>query len=75
MSEPTTVMTPIRALQIADGMIDPIDDAEGIAAWQCLLDSGQIETLPGRYGRHLAKMIFDGDIFLDSDSKDREMNA
>lgn len=49
-----------RAVEIADGLVEPESEEEIIEAWQLLLDSGALLTLPGRYGRIAQSMIDDG---------------
>ena len=48
------------ALKIIDGDIRVESDAEYYAAWQHLVNTGFIWTLPGSYGRHTRNLIDEG---------------
>ncbi len=53
-------MNTYRAIELVDGLIEPDDDFEVIEAWQHLLNTGEVWTLPGRYARVARNMIDNG---------------
>lgn len=53
-------MTQMQAVDIAEGLVEAKDDKEYLAAWQCLIDTGLVWSLQGRFGRAAAQLIRDG---------------
>ena len=53
-------MSNIEAIDIAEGYQDPKDEAEYIAAWQQLIDTGLAWSLQGWFGRTAKFMIQQG---------------
>tara|TARA_R100000278_G_scaffold116343_1_gene95644 strand:- start:18 stop:197 length:180 start_codon:yes stop_codon:yes gene_type:complete len=53
-------MSNVEAIDIAEGYRDAKDEAEYIAAWQQLIDTGLAWTLQGWFGRTAKYMIEQG---------------
>ena len=53
-------MSNVEAIDIAEGYQDPKDEAEYIAAWQQLIDTGLAWSLQGWFGRTAKYMIEQG---------------
>ena len=53
-------MDNFRAVGIAEGFIETDDEAEVVAAWQHLVDTGIVWTLQGWFGRNAARLIENG---------------
>ena len=57
-------MTPMSintAIDIAEGLIDPVDHSQWIQAWQVLIDSGLCWSMQGSFGRHASHLIRTGE--------------
>lgn len=46
-----------KAIMIAEGLEDPVNEREFIAAWQHIYDTGLYMRLQGWYGRRIKAMI------------------
>lgn len=53
-------MDNMKAIDIAEGYQDPKNEAEYIAAWQQLIDTGLAWSLQGWFGRTAKHMIEQG---------------
>ena len=53
-------MSNVEAIDIAEGYRDAKDEAEYIAAWQQLIDTGLAWTLQGWFGRTAKYMVEQG---------------
>ena len=53
-------MSNIEAIDIAEGIRDALDEAEYIAAWQQLIDTGLVWNLQGWFGRTAMHLIEQG---------------
>ena len=53
-------MTNLEAIDIAEGIKEAKNEAEFIAAWQQLIDTGLAWSLQGWFGRRAMEMIEDG---------------
>ncbi len=53
-------MDNFRAVGLAEGFIETDDEAEVLAAWQHLVDTGIVWTLQGWFGRNAARLIENG---------------
>jgi len=53
-------MSNVEAIDIAEGYRDAKDEAEYIAAWQQLIDTGLAWSLQGWFGRQAIRMIAAG---------------
>ena len=58
-------MTIFEATMIAEGVYEPSDKQEWIAAWQLLLDDGIVWSLQGWFGR-MARNLIDSGIIVES---------
>lgn len=61
-------MNSYLALDIIDGFIEVESDADYYAAWQYLVDTGEVWRLPGSYGRMARNLIYEG--YLTDDNQD-----
>ena len=59
-------MSDMKAIDIAEGFIEPESEEQFIAAWQHLIDTGLCWRLQGWFGRTAARMI---DIGLCNESR------
>jgi hypothetical protein len=50
-------MTPFRALSIIEGLENAESEEQVLEAWQVLVDSGMLATLPGSLGRTARDLI------------------
>ena len=57
-------MTPLNAIDIAEGFQEPENWNQYIQAWQVLVDTGLAWKLPGRIGRTAKDLIDAGEISL-----------
>jgi hypothetical protein len=57
-----TIMTPLTATGIAEGWMECDDEADVLAAWQYLVDTGLAWRLQGWFGRTAARLIATGEI-------------
>ena len=57
-------MTPLNAIDIAEGFQAPGNWNQYIQAWQVLVDTGLAWKLPGRIGRTAKDLIDAGEISL-----------
>ena len=53
-------MDNFRAVGLAEGFIETDDEAEVLAAWQHLVDTGVVWALQGWFGRNAARLIENG---------------
>ncbi len=53
-------MDNFEAVGIAEGWLGAEDEAEVVAAWQHLIDTGLVQTLQGWFGRRAAELIAAG---------------
>ena len=53
-------MSNLEAIDIAEGVTDAKSEAEYIAAWQQLIDTGLAWSLQGWFGRTAAHLIEEG---------------
>ena len=53
-------MTNLEAIDIAEGVQAAKDEAEFIAAWQQLIDTGLAWSLQGWFGRRATELIEEG---------------
>jgi hypothetical protein len=51
------IMTPHRAVMIAEGVFDAVDEDEYLSAWQCLHDTKLAYQLQGWFGREASRLI------------------
>ncbi len=54
------MMTNLEAIDIAEGYRDAKDEAEYVAAWQQLIDTGLAWNLQGWFGRNAMRLIEQG---------------
>jgi hypothetical protein len=67
-------MTPMSintAIDIAEGLIDPVDRPQWIQAWQVLIDSGVCWSRQGNFGRHERHLIRTGECRTKSGTDER----
>ena len=53
-------MNDYEAVNIAEGLVEPEDESQHIAAWQHLIDTGLAWSLQGWFGRTAMNMIREG---------------